>query len=302
LFFSFICSILAHNSCRIFTNYLEFIMLLQYLHVHQQLCAPDSTIRDPVLDERIPLTVANWAGTDTAETGARALDTMAHGWGDHDGYTAQVVSAATTRVGRVVNRDSSDFIATEIACFYRETRIATPDGSRAVETLAIGELVLTSDGDARPIRWMGRRSVSTRFADPLRVLPIRIRAGALGRDLPLRDLLVSPDHALFVGGVLVQSAALVDGVGIVREANVPERFVYYHLELADHSLILAEGVPAETFLDNLGRMAFDNVAEHRALYGDTPGIVEMDLPRARSARQVPMHLRASLGMASAREM
>ena len=144
-----------------------------------------------------------------------------------------------------------------------------------------------------PVRWIGRNTVSTKFADPLRVLPIRIRAGALADHLPVRDLLVSPEHAVLVDDILVEAGALVNGLSIVRESKVAETFVYYHIELAEHALVLAEGTPAESFVDNIHRMAFDNWEQHEALYGDAP-IIEMDYPRARSHRQVPMDIRARL--------
>jgi hypothetical protein len=154
-------------------------------------------------------------------------------------------------------------------------------------------MVLTADGRALPVRWIGRNTVSTRFADPLRVLPIRITAGALADNLPERDLLVSPDHAILVEDILIQAGALVNGRSIVRERQVPETFTYYHVELADHALILAEGTPAETFVDNVSRRGFDNWAEHEALYGDAP-IAEMAYPRAQSRRQVPAEIWAQL--------
>ena len=182
----------------------------------------------------------------------------------------------------------------QIVCFLAGTGIATADGTRAIETLAAGDLVLTADGLSRPVRWLGRQTAATRFADPARIAPIRIRAGALGEHLPVRDLLVSPDHALLVDGVLVQAGALVNGASITREdRDLPEVFTYYHVELAEHALILAEGVPAETFIDNVDRLAFDNWHEHEAAPDAAP-LVEMAHPRAKSHRQVPLALRARL--------
>jgi hypothetical protein len=195
--------------------------------------------------------------------------------------------------------DSSDYFSGTatgeiVICFMPGTLIATPDGERAVETLAAGDLVLATDGTAKPIAWMGRQTVSRVFGDPLRVLPIRIEAGALDENLPRRDLLISPDHALLLGGVLIHAAALVNGTTIRRDRDVPEVFTYYHVELEDHALILAEGVPAETFVDNVDRMAFDNWDEHLARWPDGREIDEMPLPRAKSARQVPPSVRTLL--------
>jgi hypothetical protein len=179
-------------------------------------------------------------------------------------------------------------------CFMPGTRVCTPDGEAAVERLRIGDLVMTCAGTAVPVRWIGRQTVSTRFADPLRVLPIRIKAGALADNMPERDLLLSPDHAILVGDVLVQAGALVNGTSIVRETEVPEVFTYYHVECDGHELILAEGVPAETFVDKVERMAFDNWAEYEALYPQGKVIEELPYPRAAAFRQVPQLARTQL--------
>jgi uncharacterized repeat protein (TIGR03803 family) len=181
-----------------------------------------------------------------------------------------------------------------IICFMRGTLVRTPDGEAAIETLKRGDLVLTADGKAMPVAWLGRQTVSTRFADPLRVLPIRVKAGALAENKPSRDLLVSPSHALLVGEILVEAGALVNGVSILRETDVPAIFVYFHIELDDHSLIFAQNTPAETFIDNVDRMAFDNWAEHEALYPGGNPMSELPFPRAKSRRQVPAQIRGAL--------
>ena len=185
----------------------------------------------------------------------------------------------------------------ELACFLQGTLIRTPDGEVPVETLKAGDLVLTTNGEARPVLWLGRRAVETRLAHPLTALPIHIRPDALGRGLPTRDLFVSPDHAFFIGGMLIQAGALVNGVTITRHRDLPETFTYYHVELQDHDLIYAEGLPAETFIDNVERETFDNAADFP---GRSRPAVELDLPRVKSRRQMPKVLARALEVRSAR--
>jgi hypothetical protein len=179
----------------------------------------------------------------------------------------------------------------DTSCFYPGTRIATPDGQLTVEALRTGDLVLDSDANVIPIRWMGRKTASTRFEHHLHVLPVCVAAGALGDNLPTRDLLVSQDHALLVDGLLIHAGALLNGTTIRRHSAVPETFTYFHIELAEQALVMAEGVPAETVLDNVDRLDFDNWAEYVELYGDALPVIELPLPRAKSRRQVPMQTR-----------
>jgi hypothetical protein len=179
-------------------------------------------------------------------------------------------------------------------CFMAGTLIQTPSGDVPVETLKRGDLVLTHQGDEVPVDWLGVQTVSMKFADKTRVLPIRIRTGALAKNVPSRDLLVSPDHALLVEGALIQAGALINGTSIVRETNVPTTFVYYHVEVENHSLVLAENTPAETFVDNVDRLSFDNWAEHEAIYPNGKQVTELPYPRAKAHRQVPSGTREKL--------
>lgn len=190
---------------------------------------------------------------------------------------------------------ASDLILTP-QCFCAGTRILTDRGEIPVETLQRGDIVTTNDGCAAPVAWVGVQAVSRRFGDPLRVLPIRVRAGALAENIPARDLLLSPDHALYVDGVLIHAGALVNGTSITRETDMPEAFAYYHIETERHLLILAENAPAETFVDNVDRLNFVNWAEHEALYPEGKAIAEMPYPRAKSHRQVPRRIRRALDL------
>jgi hypothetical protein len=243
---------------------------------------------DPGSTAAVTLTGAS-GGTKTV-----AFTTSGAKTADVSGLQGDVTAAVSvTDAAGNVAAGQGETLANDPVCFYPGTLVRTPEGEVAVETLRAGDLVLTACGRAAPVRWLGRQTVSTRFADPLRLLPVRITAGTLGENSPKRDLLVSPDHALLVDGVLVQAGALVNGTTVRREAGVPEVFTYWHIELHDHALILAEGVPAETFIDNVARLAFDNWDEHEAAGSEAP-IAEMELPRAKSARQVPMATRRRL--------
>jgi hypothetical protein len=200
-------------------------------------------------------------------------------------FSDTAVSANTT----VKKQDGATTI-----CFLPGTKIATLDGEVAVEDIKTGDLVTTFEGRAVPVRWIGRQTISTRFADPLRVNPICIKASALAENVPSRDLYVSPDHAILIDDILVHASALVNGTSIVRAPAPARTFTYYHVELADHSLLLADNVPAESFIDNVDRLAFDNWDEHEALDEEAAPLVEMAYPRAKAARQVPVAIRERL--------
>lgn len=186
-------------------------------------------------------------------------------------------------------------------CFVGGTLIATPDGERAVEALQIGDMVLTACGREVAVTWIGRQVIYPRAASVRPTegrLPVRISAHALGQGLPLRDLDLSADHAVQTGGYLVNAGALVNGASIrfLDADELPASFVYYHVETADHDVILAEGLPAETFVDYVGRRAFDNYAEYLAIYGAERVIRERPGPRISAARQLPDALRALVGL------
>jgi hypothetical protein len=181
-----------------------------------------------------------------------------------------------------------------LKCFMAGTIVKTPGGGVPIESLKRGDLILTNEGRKVPVDWLGVQTISLKFSDKTRVLPIRIKAGALTENVPSRDLLVSADHALLVGGVLIQAGALINGTSIVRETNVPAIFAYYHVEVENHSLILAENTPAETFVDNVDRLGFDNWAEHEAIYPSGKQVTEMPYPRAKAYRQVPVNIRLTL--------
>ena len=99
-----------------------------------------------------------------------------------------------------------------------------------------------------PVIWVGRREVDcARHAAPRKVWPVRVAAGAFGPGLPHADLWLSPDHAVYVNEVLIPVRYLVNG-STIAQVKV-DSITYHHIELAQHDVLLAEGLPAESFLD-----------------------------------------------------
>lgn len=189
-------------------------------------------------------------------------------------------------------------LGTAANCFLTGTRIATPKGPRAIETLRPGDLVSTADGAESPVIWVWRQDmVSIPGVTDARA-PVCIRAGALAAGLPERDLMVTADHALAIDGLLIDAGALVNGGSIARLAldALPGHLSYWHIEMPGHCLLLAEGCPAESFLPLTDRRAFADHAAYIATHGGERQFAEMPLPRVSASRLVPTAIRRRLGI------
>ncbi len=156
-------------------------------------------------------------------------------------------------------------------CYGRGTMIQTPAGERPVETLRPGMQVVTLvDGNEVPrtVNWVGHRRINlTRHPRPETVAPIRIIRDAFADNVPHTDLLLSPDHAVFVDGMLICIRLLVNG-STIRTERGWTAVDYYHVELNDHGILLAEGLTAESYLDTGNRGFFANSAAPLALFHD----------------------------------
>ena len=189
----------------------------------------------------------------------------------------------------------TDVTTTVTPCYCRGTLILTERGEVAVEELAIADRVVTLSGEAKPIKWIGHRAYDARFIAGKRdVLPIRVAAGALADGVPGRDLWVSPEHALYVDGVLAPARLLVNGATIAQASTVAQ-LEYFHIELDVHDIIFAEGTPAETFADCDNRGMFHNAGEFAARYPqDERPTWEFCAPRLAAGSQELTAIRAAL--------
>lgn len=182
---------------------------------------------------------------------------------DGSGSSADTVSGNMFPSGAAPALDTTS----PVACFAAGTRIATDRGPVPVEALRMGDRVRTAQyGHLAPVRWIGHRTLDcARHGDPDRVRPVRIAPHAFGPNRPERPLYLSPDHAVCVDGVLIPVRLLVNG-GSITVARDTRRVTYYHVELPAHDILLAEGLPAESYLDTGNRGAFENSGQPLTLH------------------------------------
>lgn len=147
--------------------------------------------------------------------------------------------------------DSYEYGAVAVPCFAKGTLISTPEGPRRVEDLRPGDAVLTLDHGAQTLRATLWRRLDFRGRSAACHKPVEFKAGALGRDIPNRRLVVSPQHRMLVhlpdgSEVLVPAKALAGRPG-VRAMSGCRSITYVHLVLARHELVAAEGSWSESY-------------------------------------------------------
>ena len=166
-----------------------------------------------------------------------------------------------------------------IPCFTPGTLIATPNGQVPVEALREGDRVITRDNGIQEIRWTGARAMSARkLAIAANLRPILIRAGALGPNLPERDMMVSPQHRVLMtdhapqlhfedSEVLVAAKHLVNDRSILQMGAVETTYIHFLFDR--HEVVLSDGAWTESFQpgdQNLGEMGDAQRAEIFAIF------------------------------------
>lgn len=184
--------------------------------------------------------------------------------------------AGDTFTGMTGDRQTGNFLP----CYTPGALIATTKGLIAVEDLELGDKVITLDSGFQPVRWIGK---ATRRAEGA-LVPIRIKAGALGQGLPDRDLVVSPQHRMLLRSRIVERmmgcaevlipAKKLLGLPGIDYAHDYEDVTYIHFLCDRHEIIFAEGAPTETLLTGpqaMSALGPEGVAEIEALF---PGVLE----------------------------
>lgn len=148
------------------------------------------------------------------------------------------------------NSDIGFVNVSSIPCFVAGTLIATNQGQREVETLSLGDLVLTKDDGLQPLRWIGQRTVAAQD----NLAPIRIRANTFGTH---SDLMVSPEHRILIRDNLAEllfgeQEVLVSAKDLVNDKTVTRcvggDVTYVHLMFDRHQVVYSAGLATESFL------------------------------------------------------
>lgn len=247
---------------------------------------PTITVSDPVYSNLASASVAITTGLDAADTlaatttgtaitanynaatGVLSLagnDTLAN----YQQVLASVTFAttSTSTASRSITWTVSDGLITstspvstitmQAACYCAGSMILTEDGEVPVERLRAGQSVRTASGQLRRVHWVGHRRIAlAKHPRPQDVMPVCIQPGAFGPNLPTAPLSLSPDHAVFFDGALIPIRYLINGASIRQEQ--PPSVHYFHIELDSHDILLANGLPAESYLDTGNRAAFAN--------------------------------------------
>jgi hypothetical protein len=215
------------------------------------------------------------------------------GSGDITGVTGTFTSILFTsnNGGSSTSFDIDVFRVNSATCYLGTVEMQTPEGNKAVSDLRPGDELVTAAGGTTRVLWVGRQSLSPWYNDSAAINPICVSANAIAQGVPSRDLHVSPDHAIAIDGILYNAMTLVNESNIYQmDFDRTDLVRYYHIETEQHELLIAEGCPAESYLDYNNLFEFEN-ADERVCNRIVP---EMGLPRVSSRRLVSKRLREQI--------
>lgn len=140
-----------------------------------------------------------------------------------------------------------------VPCFVEGTEIMTPQGPRLVQDIAPGDETRDPQGKTHKVVWVRHKTISS-AVDQINNRVIIMRAHAISHRVPSHDLYVTGDHCVSLSGVLFPVRMLVNDLSIVEASLQP--YTVYHIETAEHSLLLANGMACESYLDTGNRDSF----------------------------------------------
>ena len=153
-------------------------------------------------------------------------------------------------LGATGDKTSFTFESTGVVCFTSGTRILTPTGEQPIETLRVGDRVITRDNGVQTLRWIGHRHLDTAdFVRNPKLRPILLSPDLTGGDAPL---IVSPQHGVLFSldgeETLVRATHLAKMQGgAARVMKGCRQVTYFHILFDEHQIVFANGAPSESF-------------------------------------------------------
>lgn len=201
-------------------------------------------------------------------------------------YSVTIANGANVPVGVYNNSVNSQDLATNPlkityangntyigACFLAGSMIRTTSGEVAVEDIHIGDEVIAFDWRSnadvvRPVVWVGKTHVNIRHGmpDDEAGWPVRVLKDAIADGVPYKDMLITAEHCLFFKDRFVPVRMLVNGISIFYDKSISS-YDYYHVETEQHSVITADGMLTESYLDTGNRSSFRQEGKIATLRG-----------------------------------
>lgn len=176
-----------------------------------------------------------------------------------NGNTITLNIPGVKNTGFVLSDDGHGGASAEV-CFLSGSQIQTPSGKTLVEDLAIGDEIVAYVDDTEVIRrviWVGQAHCTVRPYLPIDQAgyPVRILKNAISDGVPFKDMLITAEHCLLFNGKFVPARMLVNGRSIFFDKSITS-YNYYHVETEKHSIIIADGMLTESYLDTGNRRTF----------------------------------------------
>ena len=181
------------------------------------------------------------------------------------GTVIDIYTAINPSTGTYFTASSFTYSGSDLTCFLSGSMIETSDGLVAVEELTIGSEIITFNNGIeilRRVTWAGHAHCTVRPYLPLDQAgyPVRILKDAVSDGVPFKDMLITAEHCLFFDGKFVPARMLVNGRSIFYDTSITS-YDYYHIETEEHSVIMADGMLTESYLDTGNRSAFRQAGE-----------------------------------------
>jgi len=217
-------------------------------------------------------TIDNFDGNDTItleDIQRSDVTGVTFGDADHITITLKDGSSITLNIPGIENTGyslgtSSDGSIILETCFLSGTSISMLSGLINVEDIQVGEIIQTFDWKTNQtinstVSWVGHKhmNVKTHLSDDLAGYPVRVLKNAISENVPNEDLLITPEHCLFFNDSFIPARMLVNGRSIYYDHSITS-YDYYHIETDQHSVIWANGMLTESYLDTGNKNVFSN--------------------------------------------